>query len=505
MMGGEMPKVVRVVVDSRIRLSPSQLDPEVVLQLKERFAHRNPQHHKLKAMGYRFDHRKEPAQIKTWSEEGDDELSFPRGGIGRVREVLHLAGVGIHVVDERTEGELPEKYRRHFEWPAKMFAREGDARVLYPDQERLVEAMLSQENCCVRGGTGGGKTSSLIAASQRVKLPTLILVWTGGLFDQWVDRVEGELGIDRRMIGQVQGSKRTYSPITVAMQPTVAKLDPTDEFFRWWGFVGADELSRFAATTFVRSVDPFVARYRIGVSADERRKDGKAFLIHDEFGDVAIEVGHDELVSLDRVVDVGVVVHETGWRPVMSGGEEADELLGEQELDMREGYKLVLDAMEADEGRTALAVRIAAEQAKEGHRVLVFSQRVQHCRRMDQLLNGLGVRTGLLLGGKEHKDEFRRTVAKMRDGSYRVAVGTVQAVGLGLDLPSVDRGVVAMPIAANKQLFNQVRGRLCRKADGKGDAWLHYLLDEWVFPNHLRNIRAWAKQVKVAETRVSEG
>jgi superfamily II DNA or RNA helicase len=499
MMGGEMPKVVRVVVDSRIRLSPSQLDPEVVLQLKERFAHRNPQHHKLKAMGYRFDHRKEPAQIKTWSEEGDDELSFPRGGIGRVREVLHLAGVGMHVVDERTEGELPEKYRRHFEWPDKMFAREGDARELYPDQERLVEAMLSQENCCVRGGAGGGKTTSLLAAALEAGLPTLIVVWTGGLFDQWVDRIEDELGIDRRMVGQVRGAKKTYSPLTVAMQQTVARMPP--EFHRWWGFVGCDELSRFGAATFVASVDPFPARYRIGVSASEKRRDGKAFLIYDNFGDVAIEVGDEELVKLGRVVPVGVVVHETGWAPTTSAGTEADVLLGAQDV-VREDYGKVLDAMAGAGLRTKLGLSIVREEVAAGRQVLVFSQRVEHCRWMDAELNRMGVRAGLLIGGAEHQDEFRRTVAKLKAGEYRAAVGTVQAIGLGLNLPAVDRGVVMMPLAANKELFNQVKWRLNRKAEGKADAQLHYLWDERLFPAHLKNIRAWARQVRV-ETRVS--
>jgi len=492
-----LPRVVRVVVDSRIRLSPSQLAPGAADALRAAFTHRNPVHFKRKAMGLRFDHRACPPEIKTFVDgEREDELSLPRGGLARVRRALEDAGQGMHVVDERTEGELPERCREGFEWPDRIFAREDDPRELYPDQERLVDAMLAQENCSIRGGTGGGKTTSLLAAVVRKKLPTLIVVWSSALFDQWTDRIADELAIDRRWIGQLRGGKKTYSPITVAMQQTIARISDPD-FHRWWGFVGCDELSRFAAKTFVASVDPFAARYRVGVSADERRRDGLTFLIHDEFSDVALEVGHDELVALGRVVDVAVVVHETGWRPVVAGEEEADALLGERELDMRRDYKPVLDAMERDEGRTKLGLDLAEAEARAGHQVLVFSQRVDHCRRIDAALNARGVRSGLLLGGEENKREFRQTVRRMKAGELACAVGTIQAVGLGLDLPTVDRGVVMMPVAANKQLFNQVRGRLCRKSDGKGDAVLHYLLDGRVFREHLRNIRAWARQVEV--------
>jgi superfamily II DNA or RNA helicase len=496
------PRVVRVVVDNRIRLSPSQLAPGVFESLKAAFTHRNPQHFKLKAMGIRFDHRAQPASIATWSTEGDDECSIPRGGLGRVRAALGEAGQGVHVVDERTEGELPARYRQGFEWPEKLFAKDGDERALYPDQERMVSAMLAEENAVIRGSTGQGKTSCLLAAAIRARLPTIIIVWTGGLFDQWVERIADETGLDKRLIGQVRGGKKTYSPITVAMQQTVAKLK-VPGFHRWFGFVGADEVARWGAKSFVASIDPFASRYRLGVSQSEVRKDGMTFLIKDEFGDVAIEVGHDELVRLGRVVDVAVRVHETGWRPAVPGDEEADALLGERELDMRRDYKLLLDAMEADAGRTGLAVDLAEGEARAGHQVLVFSQRVQHCRRMDAQLNARGVRSGLLLGGEDNKQEFRETVRRMRAGEIACAVGTIQAVGLGLDLPTVDRGVVATPIAANKQLFNQVRGRLCRKSDGKGDAVLHYLLDGRVFREHVGNIRAWAKQVSFAETRVS--
>jgi hypothetical protein len=56
------------------------------------------------------------------------------------------------------------------------------------------------------------------------------------------------------------------------------------------------------------------------------------------------------------------------------------------------------------------------------------------------------------------------------------------------------------PIATNRQLFNQVRGRLCRtsSATGKTHGRLYVLFDQPVFDERvLRNIVAWNRTVHV--------
>jgi superfamily II DNA or RNA helicase len=140
--------------------------------------------------------------------------------------------------------------------------------------------------------------------------------------------------------------------------------------------------------------------------------------------------------------------------------------------------------MGSDEGRNRIAVEHAARYVRQGHQVLVFSLRREHCLRIAQALAAGGIPAGILLGGAgDQKAEFDRTLAQLRSGELRVGVGTVQAVGTGIDLPSVSRGVVAMPIAGNRAQLRQVWGRICRAAAGK-DAELAYLYDEHVFPDH---------------------
>ena len=104
--------------------------------------------------------------------------------------------------------------------------------------------------------------------------------------------------------------------------------------------------------------------------------------------------------------------------------------------------------------------------------------------------------TGQPKGCPESSAELERSAAGLRSGQLRCAVGTIQAIGTGVDLPSVSRGILGTPIMANRQLFGQVRGRLCRSAKGKSDALLYYLHDGDAFGDYpLRNLKKWNQTV----------
>ncbi len=246
-----------------------------------------------------------------------------------------------------------------------------------------------------------------------------------------------------------------------------------------------DEVQGASAKSYFASVDPFRARYRIGISADHRRRDGKEFLTLDLFGAVAAEVGREHLIDAGHVLDVEVRVVDTRFAaPWYEPGGEYSRLLAEMCLDER---------------RTQLAVDLACAEAGRGEQVLVMCHRRALCRVIDQKLAARGVKTGFLVG--EAPQEFAATVRGLAGGTIRVAVGTYQAVGTGIDLPRVGVGVCVTPIAANEQNFNQVRGRLCRTSEGKEHARMYYLLDRRLpfGERHVKNLVRWNRSVSVPD------
>jgi superfamily II DNA or RNA helicase len=258
--------------------------------------------------------------------------------------------------------------------------------------------------------------------------------------------------------------------------------------------VAVDETHRAAATTMFNAVDPFPARYRIGISADYRRKDKKEFITEDLFGDVIFDVPRKQLIKSGHVLDVQVRVVLTDFEAPWYGmaTDDAPEL----EVDTVR----LTGEMAVDQARNELALSCVMDEVASGQ-VLVLSHRREHCMVLDRSIVGCGVPTGFLIGGLDYQQEFRKSVEAVERGTIRVGVGTFQAIGQGLDLPSVQVGVCCTPIASNKQVFGQVRGRFCRTSAGKTTARLYYLYDRHVFGwRHLRNLVSWNADVVVRDT-----
>ncbi len=460
-----------VVIDSRIRLSLADLPETVADKLRQAFSHKNFKRvamEKAKVRGF----WNEPRIIATWSQT-ETELSLPRGGASRVRDILRECGVEFRQRDCR-ERALP--------------ADIPDTRVsLWPHQERIVQACLAKENCLVKSGTGSGKTTALLALAARVKLPTLVVVHSTKLMEQWAKRAVVELGMDPRKVGTIGGGKPTkLRDLTIGVQKSVAILAAKDTaFLERWGLVVADEVHLFAASTFFASVDPFPARYRIGASDDEKRKDKKEFLVHDLFGERAADVTDAELVDGGHVMPVEVMVVPTEFEAGWYGTPDEDD------PEKRPDYPELLSEMAADPARNAIIDGILGAELAEDRQIIVFGAEREHCRALGQMA-AKRARAGYLIGGSDYSTEFNRTAGGLVDGSIRVGVGTYQACGTGIDLPGVEIGIAAAPCLANKSRFRQGRGRVCRKPEGKTVARFYVLWDRKVFGlRHLANAASW--------------
>jgi superfamily II DNA or RNA helicase len=487
--------MIRVIVDNRLRLQESDLPDGLVESLKDDFQHSNPsyfrQRQRVIAWGRKRGRNIDPTAIKVkgeppvivaWQSDGRGGLSFPRGGTTIIRQAFERHGLGEpdwddkRVAGTRAMGMQMADYAHRVQ--------------LWEHQDEIVAAVMERENCLVRAETGSGKTTAAIAFAVKVGLPTIIIVWSVNLFDQWIERLTKELGLNLDEIGQIHGSRRTLGPITMAMQRTLyANPNFLSKIAPKFGCVMADEVQRFAARTFNDVIDKFPARYRVGFSADEHRKDKKEFLIYDAFGTVAVDIGRDEVVKRKLVLDVEVRVIPTEFR--------ADWYREQQRVESPD-FNRLLEEIVNDKGRNLTALSIARTMLGLGHQVLMFTHRREHAASFVRAALENGTRAGLLLGGPENEAEFASTVKAIRAQEMKFAAGTYQAIGQGMDVPSVSRGVACTPIASNRQFFGQVRGRLCRRCDGKKDAVLYYLWDQHVFGlETIMNLRRWNRVVMV--------
>jgi superfamily II DNA or RNA helicase len=467
-----------VIVDSRIRIPLALLSQKVREELQAEFTHDNPDHEReerlVKARGWR---RKGPpiqSKILTWTEE-DGTLTLPRGRFARIREILPSNGYDFNISDHRMEGTGPRHsgYKLQSHIDPKQF------------QIEACRIAIETQNCIIRAPTAAGKSVIAEMIAAELGLCTLVLVQTDELFKQWKRRLHSELGIPESEIGEIKGAKHKIKPITIGSVATVSRH--VAKYKKTFGVVIFDEVQRAAANTFYPAVDGLDAKYRIGISADERRKDRKDFLIYDLFGRVAMNIERKMLIEQKFVYDAEVRLVETNfeapWYTKLLPIEKQDETV----------FNRLLAQMTTNEERNALIVKLATEQMKADHVTLVFSHRVQHCVNLRADIVAHDSRVGIVVGEEQYVRESDETIAGLTSGKILTAVGTVQSIGTGVDLPAVDRGIATTPMHSNPQQAGQMRGRIVRvdrsPTARKTDAILYVLWDRKV--HGLVPLRKW--------------
>lgn len=453
---------VEVHVTNRL-VMPRDLPEELVTALKATSEHSNPAYHKAKAMGF---WSTEPKLLQTWANDRG-VLSLPRGRTNEVRAILSEAGIDFEFVDDRERGKR--------EW-ANQFP--SSCVELWSHQQDIVDAIGNQDQGLVRAPTGSGKTTAAIAAIAASQLPTIVLVWTSGLVDQWVERIHAELGIPTDDIGIIGGGKEKWAPITVSMQQSLARSKPKlNKAKKLFGSLVCDEVQKFAAGTFLDVVDKFPAAMRIGFSADERRKDEKQQLIYDMFGRVMVDVDRKELEKKELVLPVLVRVIPTEFDAPWYTQRRYDIDLDKPE---NPNFTQLLAELTTNNERNAMIMKLL-DGGLARMPTLALTHRREHALLIRAKMTAAGRNCGLLVGSKENAAEFASSVKGMRSGQLDLGVGTYQAIGQGLDIKPAAIAVCTTPIHANKQFFGQVRGRICRSSPGKTKAELFYFWDKKVF------------------------
>lgn len=481
-------------INNRIRIEG--VSKETATAIRTAFTYTNPDYTKAQALGLFVRH---PKFLTSWVDGEDGTLTVPRGGFERVVEIVRAVG-DYTVADETVDGEAVTI-------PTSKV-------VPYDYQTRLILAAIGKFTsghdtvALWRSVQASGKTTAALMLASRLKVKTMVIISNSVLMRQWMTRIRKELGIEPGCIGG--GRRNLDPPIVVAMQQSLKNV--SDRELARFGLVIGDEIQLFAATTFQESIDRFPARCRLGVSGDERRADRKEFLIYDQFGGITAEVKADELVAAGRIHEVEVRVVPTEFRAdwytdidtlKMRPGETPDKWRARKSRLKITTAERLSNEMAADDARTQAVVSLAVESVKNYGRVLILATRREHCHRLEAAVSAVGLSSGLLIGGNDYRKEFERTLASFEARRIQVAIGTYQAIGVGFDLPSIDCGICAAPVAnsaSGDKQWRQYRGRFARTATGKADAVLYYLWDGYVFGDKpLRHLRRWNSRVTVSD------
>jgi len=368
-----------------------------------------------------------------------------------------------------------------------------DIETAYELREYQQEALDSWRGAGDRGvlelPTGSGKTVIAITAIAQLGVPTLVVVPTIDLLEQWREELQREFDVP---IGQLGGGTQRIEAITVSTYDSAYLR--ADELGDRFGFVVFDEVHHLGGQGYQEIARLLAAPARMGLTATFERPDGAHETIADLVGSRVAQIDPEELAG-EHLADYDIKRIEVALTP-----EERDrydeyqgtftDYLAQSNLQLRSGEdyrKLVMRSGTDPAAREAL---LAKQRAREvmmnadrkvevladlldrhsDDRIIVFTAFTDLVYRLSErfLLPAITHETG----AAERKEILRA----FRNGSCSRIV-TANVLDEGVDVPDANVAIVLSGSGSERE-FTQRLGRILRPTADGSRALLYEVVTE---------------------------
>lgn len=308
---------------------------------------------------------------------------------------------------------------------------------LRQSQQDVYDAI--EDNAIINAFVSWGKTFTALAVAAKLGQKTLVVTHTVSLRTQWEKEIRKVFGIEPGIIGS--GKYDISPPIVVGNIQTLYKLRGKIE--KEFGTLIIDECHHIPANTFSKLVDASYARYKIGLSGTVQRKDGKHVIMPDYFG-------HTKFTPLkENYMEPTIEVIQTKIR-------------------FMDGAKIPwanrINDLVRQEEYGKLICFLAAAYRKQGHKVLLLSDRVYFLKRVKETL---GEHCELITGEVPLADREKK-IERVQSGKVDILLGTQSIFSEGISVNPLSCLILATPVS-NTPLLTQLVGRVIREYPGKID------------------------------------
>jgi hypothetical protein len=337
-------------------------------------------------------------------------------------------------------------------------------------QASLIEssyALLSEDKShIIKAGTGTGKTYISLCVAARLGVTTLVVVTRDQMMEQWKRQITQFLGIPESMIGTLQQGTADFKgkPIVVGMLHSISRMK-YPESFGYFGLVIFDEVHNLGSESFSVVAGMYSAKYRLGLSATPKRKDGKEIIFYSHIGPPLLRTSSTLMVP--RVVTVATKFSTPMVKATLPSGR-----VSQVPMRLIPGRLAnLLGVMAVDPERNALIAQLAFQSYVRGRHVVVFSDSAAvHLPELREFLIRAGVPSSDI-------GIFSPTITDKPDlnehKERQVVLTTYRMCAEAVDRPRWDTAILATP----RTDVVQVVGRVLRLHEDKDLALVFDILD----------------------------
>jgi DNA excision repair protein ERCC-3 len=380
---------------------------------------------------------------------------------------------------------------------------------LFEDQQRAVDAIVdgtTARSGVIKAPCGAGKTHVGLGVARALGERTLVVTPTAEANREWSERLQ-TMGVRAHLCGTGM-ALRACDPaavviITYKMLARATHLTALDDLAHelvvvgnvWrYGLVIFDEVWTLPAPTYLQSCARVPCRVRVGLTADERRCDGKESVITSFVGPVRHEL------TLARALETRVVAPIDRRIIVVATTADFRALHARATVEQRR----ILSVLNPQKMHAFLEVLRTTRRRK----VLVFCDK---CAAMDHVRDLIGKYAPLpfhgVLSGSTPKQERTRVCAAMKASALDGGVALFSKVGnASIDLPDVDLVIELSVVDQSAQQKTQREGRAQRTHAHKASAEVVTLVSKGTREEHFASKRdggtsrnCWIERALVAQ------
>lgn len=352
---------------------------------------------------------------------------------------------------------------------------------LHPEQLRALESLVSHSDGILSARTGFGKTVVAAQLIAKLNISTLILVHDKEIAKQWITQLNKFLIIAdepfvheltptgrvkrKAAIGSYFGTKHNRSGIVdVATIQSFKNDKASTEILDQYGLVISDEVHHDAAFTFEQVIKAIKSKYLFGLSATPFRRDGQDPIILMRFGPVRYQTS---MVDEKTVTDIKRIIIPRFTTLGITN-------LAATNYTINENYESMLK----DGERNQSIVQDIKSCFDMNRHILVLTKRIAHVEILAGLL-GNSNHLFLLYGNQTDKENIDTIKTVNESSDPYILLATNKYAGEGLDIPSIDTLVLAMPHSWKGNSIQYI-GRTQRNLAQKSEIRIYDYVDMFI-------------------------